>query len=44
MGFGVPIEAWLRGPLKEWAEELLDVSRLKREGVYQPSSCPAAMG
>jgi len=37
MGFDPPVAAWLRGPLRDWAGELLDFGRLRDEGFLDPA-------
>jgi asparagine synthase (glutamine-hydrolysing) len=36
-GFGVPVGSWIKGPLREWAESLLDAQRLREQGLLDSS-------
>ena len=42
-GFSVPIDAWLRGPLRRWASDLLDPSRLRAQGLFDDKIVSAAL-
>jgi asparagine synthase (glutamine-hydrolysing) len=37
MGFAIPLDAWLRGPLREWADTLLAESRMRVQGHLNPA-------
>lgn len=41
MGFGIPLDQWLRGPLREWAGDLLAEDRLRREGYLRAEAITA---
>ena len=37
-GFAVPVSEWIKGPLREWAEHLLDKERLRDQGLLEPEA------
>lgn len=38
LGFGIPIGDWMRGPMKEWVEDMLSEERLRADGFFQPDA------
>jgi asparagine synthase (glutamine-hydrolysing) len=36
-GFAIPLGDWLKGPLREWSEDLLDPHKLKEQGIFESS-------
>jgi asparagine synthase (glutamine-hydrolysing) len=42
MGFGIPLDRWLRGPLRGWAEALLDERRVARDGFFHAEAVRTA--
>jgi asparagine synthase (glutamine-hydrolysing) len=43
IGFDPPLAEWLRGPLNEWAHDLLAPDRLRRQGLLRPEAVSAAL-
>jgi asparagine synthase (glutamine-hydrolysing) len=41
-GFSIPLAEWLRGPLRDWAEDLLSPAELARDGLLAPAPIRAA--
>lgn len=37
VGFAMPIGQWFRGPLREWAEDLLEPGLMKRQSYFAPN-------
>ena len=33
MGFGIPVGRWIKGPLRDWSESLLDRKKLTEQGL-----------
>jgi asparagine synthase (glutamine-hydrolysing) len=38
MGFAIPVGQWLRGPLRSWAQDLLEEDRVARDGFFRPAA------
>ena len=36
-GFAIPLDSWVRGPLREWVEDLISEKRLREEGLFRPA-------
>jgi asparagine synthase (glutamine-hydrolysing) len=42
-GFGIPLGDWLRGPMRPWAQDLLEPGRLQRQGYLRPEPIVSAL-